>query len=388
MNLNFAENLKQLRKGKEITQEKLADVLGVTGQTISRWESSICYPDLELLPSIANFFGVTIDMLLSNDASAKEKDSEAFYEKLNIIPFTDRPNRIKFVQEYCRKYPENDEYAGNLLREMKDQVVSDASTSEKYMPQILKIAQRLLETKYHYEIIEIMSQVCSDADLDKWLDMCPNSSFSKRNCLLSRVQCKNDSYELYIQTGLSMIEAFSRQLDYRFPDSVGAEKKIIYQRKIMDIIRCFGTDGNIPDGWKMVYAYKQFVFSACLFGQKKMDEGWKQFDSALEKCKYIHALSDEWLDVGGLLFSNLKVNKNWHFAIDENGREHRLYRNYNVFNHTMYWIWNLLKNKRWAWFNSVRETEKYCAAIKWFEDNEIQSEDVALSERSTNDKQT
>ena len=68
--------------------------------------------------------------------------------------------------------------------------------------------------------------------------------------------------------------------------------------------------------------------------------------------------------------------------------KHRLYRNYNVFNHTMYWIWNLLKNKRWAWFNSVRETEKYCAAIKWFEDNEIQSEDVALSERSTNDKQT
>ena len=74
MNLNFAENLKRLRKEKEITQEKLADFLGVTGQTISRWELGICYPDLELLPAIANYFGVSIDLLLSNDAISKEKD--------------------------------------------------------------------------------------------------------------------------------------------------------------------------------------------------------------------------------------------------------------------------------------------------------------------------
>ena len=55
MNLNFSENFKQLRKEKGDTQEKIAEVFGVTAQTISRWELSICYPDLELLPSIANF---------------------------------------------------------------------------------------------------------------------------------------------------------------------------------------------------------------------------------------------------------------------------------------------------------------------------------------------
>ena len=81
MNLNFSENFKQLRKEKGDTQEKIAEVLGVTGQTISRWELSICYPDLELLPSIANYFGVTVDALLSNDNCSKEKDKEVFYEK-------------------------------------------------------------------------------------------------------------------------------------------------------------------------------------------------------------------------------------------------------------------------------------------------------------------
>ena len=104
MNLNFAENVKQLRKAKEITQEKLADTLGVTGQTVSRWELGICYPDLELLPAIANFFGVSIDRLLSNDAISKENDLLHFYKVLDTRPMQNR-EKIEFVQAYCRKYP-------------------------------------------------------------------------------------------------------------------------------------------------------------------------------------------------------------------------------------------------------------------------------------------
>ena len=82
MNLNFAENLKKLRKDREITQEKLAETLGVTSQSISRWELNICYPDLELLPIIANYFGVTIDSLLSNDPDSKERDLIIFNDKV------------------------------------------------------------------------------------------------------------------------------------------------------------------------------------------------------------------------------------------------------------------------------------------------------------------
>jgi transcriptional regulator with XRE-family HTH domain len=78
MNLNFAENLKCLRKEKGVTQEKLSEALGVSAQSISRWELGICYPDIEMLPAIANYFGTTVDGLLSNDTRSKEKDMEAF----------------------------------------------------------------------------------------------------------------------------------------------------------------------------------------------------------------------------------------------------------------------------------------------------------------------
>ena len=79
MKTKFAENFKLLRKEKGITQEKLAERLNVSAQSVSRWELGICYPDLELIPAIANYFGVSTDILLLNDVDSKAKDKEEYY---------------------------------------------------------------------------------------------------------------------------------------------------------------------------------------------------------------------------------------------------------------------------------------------------------------------
>lgn len=61
MNIKIGAKIKSLRKRDGVTQEKLADALGVTAQAVSKWESEIGYPDLEYLTPIANFFNITID---------------------------------------------------------------------------------------------------------------------------------------------------------------------------------------------------------------------------------------------------------------------------------------------------------------------------------------
>ena len=61
--IRLGDRIKELRQHDGRTQEYLAGKLGVTAQAISRWENGICYPDMELVPSIANCFGVTIDEL-------------------------------------------------------------------------------------------------------------------------------------------------------------------------------------------------------------------------------------------------------------------------------------------------------------------------------------
>lgn len=72
MNNIFSENLKKLRVQKNFTQEQVAEVLGVSTQTISRWECNTTCPDIMLLPEIARLYCVTVDDLFKENSSAYE----------------------------------------------------------------------------------------------------------------------------------------------------------------------------------------------------------------------------------------------------------------------------------------------------------------------------
>ena len=63
--MEFNEKLQELRKQKGLTQEELAQALFVSRTAVSKWESGRGYPNLESLKAIADFFGVTVDELLS-----------------------------------------------------------------------------------------------------------------------------------------------------------------------------------------------------------------------------------------------------------------------------------------------------------------------------------
>lgn len=74
MDNRFSNNFKELRKIHELTQEQIAEMLGVTSQAISKWECGTSYPDIEMLPVIANIFKVSTDYLLGVDITKQEKD--------------------------------------------------------------------------------------------------------------------------------------------------------------------------------------------------------------------------------------------------------------------------------------------------------------------------
>lgn len=61
----FAENLKQLRKGKNISQDNLAKLLGVDRRTISAWENKVCEPSFTILAKLCEIFDESFDGLLT-----------------------------------------------------------------------------------------------------------------------------------------------------------------------------------------------------------------------------------------------------------------------------------------------------------------------------------
>lgn len=64
----FSDNLRRLRLDKKFTQEQAAEALGVSPQSVSRWECGNTFPDVMMLPSIARLYGVTVDDLYREDA--------------------------------------------------------------------------------------------------------------------------------------------------------------------------------------------------------------------------------------------------------------------------------------------------------------------------------
>ena len=74
MQLKIGENIRKYRRERELSQEMLAERLGVSFQAVSKWERGETYPDVTLLPAIANFFRVSVDALLGTE---EIKESEA-----------------------------------------------------------------------------------------------------------------------------------------------------------------------------------------------------------------------------------------------------------------------------------------------------------------------
>ena len=363
MNINLGDVIKSLRKEKNITQEEFAEVIGVSGQSVSRWELGVCYPDIEFLPIIANFFGVTVDRLLSNDQLSKDADRKLFLEKRQELEWGSE-EMVALARNYCRKYPEEVFFTWCLVNYLTNYLNRNEDIKRnKYLEELEKAVEKLMNTIYRNAAIENMIMVCEEKDLDKWLNLCPYSSdFNRRGCLVLRAKTSEDNH---IQQGLECIEKFSLQLDRRFPDTFGPQRKAAYQTEVLTVISSFGKNGEIPNGWKLFYAYKQLVLSACLFGMGKHDEGWREFDEAIEKYKYIFSLDDIYLDLGNELFANLKISKDWSHAIDTNGQRHDLFCIQNLSFYDAEFLKDFLEDPRWAWFNSVRDTKKYKAALEW-----------------------
>lgn len=81
------ENIAFFRKKRGITQEELANALGVTNQAVSKWESGKCAPDIQLLPDIAEYFNISIDELfgrsVNSDISTKIQSPKETSSKLD-----------------------------------------------------------------------------------------------------------------------------------------------------------------------------------------------------------------------------------------------------------------------------------------------------------------
>jgi len=105
---DFGNKFKILRKNRNLTQEEIAEILGVTFQAISKWETDSAMPDISMLPIIANFFEVTTDELLGVDITRVKQKIDKYEKEINQLYNNWKlDDGIKLAKQILIEFPNN-----------------------------------------------------------------------------------------------------------------------------------------------------------------------------------------------------------------------------------------------------------------------------------------
>ncbi len=312
MKLHIDEAVLKHRKAKNMTQEELAGALGVSPQSVSNWEHG-GYPDIELLPTIANYFGITVDELIGNDKAAFEEDMKRYYAELTGNGLKD----LELCLDYHRRYPNN--YA--IMNDLCIMIMNTRYYKKpEYMDILRTLCQRIMDECTDSIIRESaiwnMCDAAEGEEFEKWARMLPvnycNTYYERLERYAERMGDRERERNLTGRNNLSVIlHLLNRyQIFPHLDDPVECED---LSRFRMSLLEYFGG-GQIPDGWLAWHAEFRMELSLALFVQNRTDEGWQELSEAVkEAVRYIELPAETPLDLGTpILFRNIQTicNKN------------------------------------------------------------------------------
>ena len=134
--MNIGNKIRELRKQRGITQEQLAESIGISFQAVSKWENNIALPDITLVPVLASYFGVYMDELFDFNLKEIEHAVRIITEKAYQYRESNPAESRRILEEGLKKYPENDILLNNLLYVLDYSVKPDET---------IAIASKLIE---------------------------------------------------------------------------------------------------------------------------------------------------------------------------------------------------------------------------------------------------
>lgn len=251
--MSIGTTIKRLRRDKDITQEQLAEYLGITSRAISQWECDRTTPDISLLPALANIFEVSSDELLGIDVNAKQKKIDAIYKQaMNVSGNGQKDHSIAILEAGLQEYPDSyklmELYATELYiryvcnsSELKDIRIKKGKIAAKYIDMIL---ERCTDSEIRNKITSIACLVYNyigrSNDAMRVVETAPEFyTKSKLQYLISkgtaRYECLRDSMLGSFTNAVADIsELADSKYDNGEPVYTDDEKLALYQ-KVIDL---------------------------------------------------------------------------------------------------------------------------------------------------------
>lgn len=260
--MSFGTIIKKLRLEKNMTQEQLAEVLSISGQAVSRWETNVALPDISLLPVLAHFFDVTTDYLLEVDITKKEKEIEDWLEKARAYTTKGYWGKgIEILREAIKKYPSSclliNELAYALYCSPQEMEQILEGENNLLLEEIVSLEQYVLEhskdNALTYSATWLLCQVYVQlGQIDKaeaLANTMPSMNQCKEEilCLLyqgtKRFKQVQDTILLHLELLLSKLTHNSAPLDDNTRPYT-TEEQILLNKKVIDILDILFEDKN------------------------------------------------------------------------------------------------------------------------------------------------
>ncbi len=373
MELMIAEKIKKYRKERGLTQEALASVLGVSYQSVSKWETGDGYPDITLLPSIANYFEVTVDELIGNDEiSAREDVQKNYFDIVHKLPHEER---LALALKYNKKYPRNWHIANSLVREISRH---HRDKLAEYKELVYELCERILkecpDSVMRRSAVTSACMVCEEDEIESWISRDTEFHHEKRHEIYEeryKLTGDKEKYEIYRDANdflyaSRMLGRISANRDYKGNPEKALEWNGAYIR-MLDAVSGSAENAEIPEGWLPEYTAAYMRVSSAYFGLCQKEKGYEYLEKAIElEKRYLKIPDGAAVSLGnGLFFGETKAVKNKYVLALPNGKG---LLNLLGIRWDEACVAEIMKAKNgWEWFNNVRGEERYISYLKMAE---------------------
>lgn len=251
MEINLKEKLRTLRQQKNITQEALASHLGITPQSVGKWERGEGFPDITLLPKIAFYFDVTVDELLCVDqAKTEEKINEYFAQGCIFYQTGENDKNLELWEKAYSEFPNDCRVMESLMFAINREAVYPCpkDKAERIIALGEEILRKSTDAHQRENAIECLCHTYKGIDNEKALYYADMSGglFISRESLKTYVldgeegvkQCQS-----YIMTLIHSAAMTASQMTEKIQFS--HEETIEAYRFAVDILKRLFSDGNI-----------------------------------------------------------------------------------------------------------------------------------------------
>ena len=291
MKLYIDENLKKLRAAKNVTQETLADYLGVTYQAVSRWEVGAAYPDIELLPEIARFFSVSLEELIGTEGDIDRE--HRILDKCNELEWDGNyAQALSNLRQLEREFP-NDWYV--KMRICQNLVKSAHKNYDGILPELRQYAFSALKhcsVKDSTEYNGIMSAIVMavpEEEVDEWAQyLSVSARYGYYQALQNRYRERGDFEQAKSFGSRMLLENIGLiEQQYRNHDMTAEENITFYQlcRRLEEAVG--GTpyieNGRVHNSVRLFrMAIDEFRLAAGYAGAGKTEEGIKALEEGTD----------------------------------------------------------------------------------------------------------